>query len=95
MWISIGIDATADRNSNVSYVAYLAADGGHDNPNASLVSSGAGGNDTFYSIMPNCTMPSSSIPSSMAVPQVSSAAAVRRSAYNLRKLFLGAARRVF
>ena len=35
------------------------------------------------------------IPSGAAVPQVASAAAVRRSAYNLRKPFSGAARRVF
>lgn len=27
VWISIGIDATANRDSNVSYAAYLAADG--------------------------------------------------------------------
>ena len=27
VWISIGIDATANRDSNVSYAAYLVADG--------------------------------------------------------------------
>ena len=46
IWISIGIDATANRDSNINYAAYLAADGGHDNPNVSLVGGGAGGNST-------------------------------------------------
>ena len=46
IWISIGIDVTANRNSNINHAAYLAADGGHDNPNVSLVGGGAGGNST-------------------------------------------------
>ncbi|OCL13289.1 aromatic compound dioxygenase [Glonium stellatum] len=96
MWISIGIDATANRSANVSYAAYLAADGGHDNPNASQFGGGgAGGNGTFNGTMPNGTVPSGGVPSSAAVPQASSAAAAKRSAYTLRKLFSGAARRVF
>ena len=95
MWTSIGIDTAANRDSNVNYAAYLAADGGHDDPNASPVGGGAGGNGAFNGTMPNGTMPSGGIPSGTAVPRLPSAAAVRRSAYNLRKLFSGAARRRF
>lgn len=56
MWISIGIYAIANRDSNVSYAAYLAVDGGHDNLNVSLVGGGAGGDGTFSCTMPNGTM---------------------------------------
>ncbi|OCK85613.1 aromatic compound dioxygenase [Lepidopterella palustris CBS 459.81] len=82
MWISIGIDSAANRTSNVSYAAYLAADGGHDNPSASLGVVGVG-NGTFNGTMPNGTV-------AATTGSVSKRAYAK--AYNLRKMFAGAAR---
>ncbi|KAF2492851.1 putative GPI anchored dioxygenase [Lophium mytilinum] len=78
MWISVGIDPTVNRNSNVSYAAYLAADGGH----ATGTTLGGGGNGT------NSTVPSGAVPSGTAAP------VKRGLGYNLKKLFAGSAARM-
>ncbi|KAK7721749.1 hypothetical protein SLS57_005098 [Botryosphaeria dothidea] len=76
-WISIGIDVNADRDSNATAAAYLAADGGHSTGNT-VGGGGEGGNGTA----PSGAMPSGAAPSG---------AAAKRSWF-AEKMFNGAAR---
>jgi hypothetical protein len=87
MWISIGIDLTINRNSNVSYAAYLAADGGH--ATGSAVGGGGAGGNAANGTMPSDTTPSGAVPSGTAAP-----VKARGIGYNLKKLFSGSAARL-
>ncbi|KAF2090984.1 aromatic compound dioxygenase [Saccharata proteae CBS 121410] len=88
MWISIGVDTTANYSSSAVAAAYLAADGGHSTGNsigggAPGEGSGSGGNGTIPSGFPSGVVPS----------DVSAATDVSARSYNEKKLYGGAARR--
>lgn len=78
-WISIGVDTTANRSANVSVAAYYAADGGHDS-GTSFIGGGSGDNSTM--------------PSGTGAPPSATSTGLAARAYNLKKLFGGAARMV-
>ncbi|OJD34363.1 aromatic compound dioxygenase [Diplodia corticola] len=79
-WISIGIDVTADRDSNATAAAYLDASGGHSTGNTV----GGGGGD---GAAPSGAMPSGAVPSGAAP-----SGTVSKRSWFAEKMFNGAAR---
>ena len=61
MWISIGIDTTANYTSEAAYAATLTAEGGVENEDSSFSASG-GGNGTGNGTVPSGTAVPSGTP---------------------------------
>ncbi|KAK0644923.1 hypothetical protein DIS24_g8386 [Lasiodiplodia hormozganensis] len=83
-WISIGIDVNADRDSNATAAAYLAADGGHSTGNTV----GGGGDGA----MPSGAMPSGAAPSGAMPSGAAPSGTVSKRSWFAEKMFNGAAR---